>query len=408
LGATDVWDVILRWFHIVAGIMWIGNSMLFNWLDRNLVKPAGSEQREGFQGEIWMVHSGGFYQVEKKLLAPGELPPELHWFKWQNFLTWFSGISLLVVVYYVDTSRYLVDPRVAQLSPGVAICLSLGVIVFSWGVYDVIWRLIGKVPVIPTLLSLGLVVGVTYFLCTTFSGRAAFIHVGVVLGTLMTGNVWTVILPSQKALIAATRSGQPQDVELGNRAKQRSIHNNYFTFPLLFIMVSNHFSAIYDAPRNWLLLLVLMAGGAGVRHLMNIRYGFQKTASPAARALAWLFPTAVIVSITLAVMSNMTERTGVAPAAALAAAPPATFAEVDALIAHRCRACHSATPTDPAWPAAPGGVKLDTPDEIQRWAPRIHERAVVLKTMPLINKTGMTDGERELLGRWVAQGASLR
>jgi uncharacterized membrane protein len=384
----DFADLLFRWIHVIAGIMWIGNSMLFNWLDRNLIpKP-------GIDGEIWMVHSGGFYQIEKKMLAPHQLPPTLHWFKWQNGFTWMSGICLLVVVYYMGNEGYLLDANVAQLSKTAAVGLGVGVIAGAWIAYDVLWRTVGKhAPKVASAISLGGLVGVAWLLTHQLAGRAAFIHVGVVLGTIMTGNVWMVILPSQRSLIAATRSGHEQDKALAMRAKQRSIHNNYMTFPLLFIMISNHFSSIYLDGRNWILLLILMFTGAVVRHCMNIRFTYG----------GWLPPALGTVTAAVFALFMLMDHSDAAPEKA--AGPPVAFAQAYEIVQRRCQPCHSVHPSEPQFPVAPNGVRLDTPDEIHNMAPRIRERAVVFKNMPFTNRTGMTDDERAQLGRWIDQGA---
>lgn len=395
-------DLLVRWVHLIAGIMWIGNSMLFNWLDRNLEKVAGREDEVGYEGKMWMVHSGGFYEVEKRQLSPGQMPARMHWFKWQNFTTWASGIALLVVVYYLNGGAYLIDPAVRALGPAQAIGLSVLSLVLPFTVYHLMWRTIGKsAPLIAGLVSVGALLAVSYALTQVFSGRAAYLHVGVLLGTVMTGNVWLVIVPSQRKLVKATESGQDQDYALNQRAKQRSIHNNYMTFPLLFIMLSNHFPGTYSHPLNWLILFVVMFAGAGIRHFMNVRYALTSTA-------AWLGPIIGISLVTTGLLFVLTARPAVAtpePGAKSAGRPPVTFAQVQGIIQTRCVSCHSATPTEPMFPVAPTGVMFDSPAQILLLAPRIKERAVVTKTMPFINKTGMADDERELLGRWVDEGA---
>ena len=270
MTVNELLDVIFRWAHLIAGIMWVGNSMLFNWLDRNLEKHASLSRLS--QGKIFMVHSGAFYDVEKKLLAPGELPDTLHWFKWQNFTTWATGISLFVVVYYMGKTP-LVDPAVKDLSTGVAVTLSVSALFTAWLVYDGMWRTLGeKNPRLATALSIVLLFGAMFAFTRIFNGPAAYMQTGVMIGTLMTGNVWMVIVPSQHALVEATKTGKEQDASLSLRAKQRSIHNNYLTFPLLFIMLSNHFPAATGHALNWLVLIAVMIGGAGVRHFMNVRY----------------------------------------------------------------------------------------------------------------------------------------
>jgi uncharacterized membrane protein len=399
-------DLIVRWVHLIAGIMWIGNSMLFNWLDRNLEKSPERAKEIGYEGKLWMVHSGGFYEVEKKQLAPGQMPARLHWFKWQNFTTWASGIGLLIVVYYLNGGAYLIDPSVQALGYAQALSFSIGTLVGAWLIYDLLWRTLGKTqPKLAALLAVGALLGIAFGLTQTFSGRAAYLHVGVLLGTVMTGNVWFVIVPSQRKLVAATESGQEQDYALNQKAKQRSIHNNYMTFPLLFIMLSNHFPGTYSHPLNWLILFVLMFAGAGIRHFMNIRFGFKTT-------LPWLGPIVAIAAVAIVLLFVLSARPAPAAQTPVTGAvvekkEPVTFAQANAIIQARCIACHSSKPTEPMFPVAPAGVMFETAAQIKLMAPRIKERAVVTRTMPFINKTGMEDAERELLGRWVDQGASI-
>jgi len=399
VGSNELLDVIFRWAHLIAGIMWIGNSMLFNWLDRNLEK-AGALGRLS-QGKIYMVHSGAFYDVEKKLLEPGEMPKMLHWFKWQNGITWLTGIALLVIVYYMNgAAGGLVEP--GRLARGVAITLSISALLTGWIVYDGLWRAYGeRNPRVATALSIAMLFGAIYGFAHVFSGRAAYIQTGVLIGTLMTGNVWLCILPSQRELIRATKAGEEQDPALSLRAKQRSIHNNYFTFPLLFIMLSNHFPAAYGHHLNWLVLIAVMVGGAGVRHFMNIRYlgeGRQRVRA------AWLAPAFAMSGIALAGLLVIT-RIDAAPAVTVDY--PVNFARAQEIIVKRCIRCHSATPTDDVYKVAPNNIVFDTPDHIQLLAPRIRERAVLTKTMPNLNKTQMTETERAELGKWIEDGAKL-
>jgi uncharacterized membrane protein len=391
----ELLDLVIRWVHVIAGIMWIGNSLLFNWLDRNL-RPL-KEPKERVEGEIWLLHSGGFYQVEKKQLAPSQMPEMVHWFKWQNAATWLSGIALLIVVYYMGGAAYMVDPSVADISASTAIGIGVGALVGSWFVYDLLWRSpIGKNTPLAFAISFVLLIAITYGLSRVLSGRAAYIHVGVMLGTLMTGNVWLHVLPSQRALVAATVAGQQQDPALAQRAKQRSIHNNYMTFPVLFIMISNHFPSTYGSQFNWLVLTILMLGSAAVRHFMNIRFWYG----------GWLRAAAASALVALALVFILTARTR-GPASAVAGGGPVTFAAAQQVISRRCITCHSATPSDDQFTVAPGGVVFDTPEQISRMVERIRERAVVSKTMPLGNKTGMTEAERALLASWIEQGAKL-
>lgn len=399
MGITELLDVVFRWAHLVAGIMWIGNSMLFNWLDRNLEKSA--EMHRLSQGKIFMVHSGAFYDVEKKLLEPGGMPSTLHWFKWQNFTTWATGISLMVVVYYMNGAAFLVDPSVRALDPGVAIAISVGALVAAWAIYDGLWRTVGaRAPGVATALSVALLFGSAFAFAQVFSGRAAYIELGVLIGTLMTGNVWMVIVPSQRELVAATTSGREQDPTLSIRAKQRSIHNNYLTFPLLFIMLSNHFPSAYGHHLNWLILCVVMVAGGAVRHFMNVRYLGGGAELPKSR---WLAPAIVAAALGLAGLVAL-PRIG-APRAK--AEGPVAFARAQEILVKRCAPCHSASPTDDAFKVAPNNVLFDTAAQIQAMAPRILERAVKTSTMPLVNKTQMTDLERAELGAWIEAGARL-
>jgi len=391
---SELLHLIARWVHLIAGIMWIGNSMLFNWIDRNLERPPNA--KPGLVGDIWMVHSGGFYQIEKKALEPSQLPNTLHWFKWQNGITWMSGISLLVLIYYLGGAAMLVDPEVANITPGTAVALSAGSIVGAWAAYNLVWRSgIGKRSSLATLLSL-LIIAVTVAVYFRFlSGRAAYMHTGVLLGTLMTGNVWFVILPSQHELIAATKEGREQDPAIGYQAKQRSIHNNYFTFPLLFIMLSGHFPSTYSHPKNWLLLLVLAGGSAGIRYLMNIRFTEPR----------WLWPAGGLFVGTAAIVLVMMGDRDIMGGGAAKRTTPVAFGEVADIVHKRCTPCHSITPTNDVYKIAPNGVMFDTPDQITRQAGPIKERAVTLKNMPLANVTEMTVAERETLRAWIDQGA---
>lgn len=392
---NELLDLVFRWAHLIAGIMWIGNSMLFNWLDRNLIAPGPGASKLS-QGKIYMVHSGAFYEVEKKLLEPNQLPDQLHWFKWQNGITWLTGICLLIVVYYMNDAAFLVDPSVRAMSPGQAIGLSVGTLISAWIVYDLIWMTLGKkAPAIGTALSFALLFGAGYGFTHLFSGRAAYIQTGVMIGTIMTGNVWMRILPSQKSLIAATKAGQEQDATLSIRAKQRSIHNNYLTFPLLFIMISNHFPSTYGHHLKWLILFAVMIGGAGVRHFMNVRYAGR----------AWLFPALAMAAIGVGgvmVVSRMHE----APKVTIK--EEVTFAQVQEIVQKRCVSCHSAAPTDPQFPVPPNNVMFDTADRIAAMSARIKDRVYVNKTMPFLNRTEITEQERAVLGKWVDQGAPLK
>ncbi len=398
MHGNELLDVIFRWAHLVAGIMWVGNSMLFNWMDRNLQKD-GSLSRLS-QGKIFMVHSGAFYDVEKKLLEPGQLPPNLHAFKWQNGFTWMTGICLLVIVYYMNGAAFLVDPSVHDIAPIVAITLSLSALFTGWIIYDALWRVYGETnPRGATIISIALLFGSIFAFSQVFSGRAAYMQTGVLVGTIMTGNVWLCILPSQRELIAATVQGREQDPTLSIRAKHRSIHNNYLTFPLLFIMLSNHFSAATSHYLNWLILIVVMIGGAGVRHFMNMRYlgGGKQLARG-----AWLTPAVLSGGIALAGLVLIPH---IAKPGLISIDHPVKFTRVQEIIGQRCVPCHSKKPSDDLFHSPPVGVMFDTTRQIKAMAARIKIRAVDLQNMPFNNKTQMTDLERAELGRWLDDGA---
>jgi uncharacterized membrane protein len=385
--------LLVRWTHVVAAIMWIGDSFLFMWMDRSLEPP--SRPREGaVVGELWMVHSGGFYEVVKRrYLAPAELPRHLHWFKWEAYTTWMSGLLLLAIVYFLGHAAYLVDPSVARIGPAAAIAASVGLLVLGWLAYDALWMSpLARGP-LATIVSAGLLVALGYGTTHLFSGRAAFLLFGATLGTIMAANVMRRIIPAQTQMLAATRAGTPVNVALGERAKQRSTHNHFLTLPVLFTMLSNHFPSTYSGRWNWIILLLLVVLGVAVKVVMNARGRSHPGAIVAGLA-------ALIGAATLAT------RGAPAPsAAAYAGMPPVSFAEVQAIVQRRCLTCHAAHPTNPSFPQPPNGVILEDPARLVALAPRILVRAVETRTMPLGNLTGMTEDERRTLGAWIAQGA---
>jgi len=395
--ALEWLNLALRWIHVIAGIMWIGDSFLFMWMDRNLAPP--SRARDGaVTGELWMVHSGGFYEVVKRrYLAPHEVPPRLHWFMWEAYTTWISGFFLLGIVYYFGGAVFLVDRSVSHIGVGAAIGLSLGVLVMGYLIYELLWSSpLAKRPLVTAVLSFLLIVGASWGLTRVFSGRAAFIHLGALLGTIMAANVAHHIIPAQRKMLAATRAGQPVDTTLGEKAKRRSTHNHYLTLPVLFTMLSSHSPSTYGHPFAWLVLTLLVIVGAAGKYVMNER----------GRSNRW------VVAAGLAALAGVIALTARVPGSAtagpdLSSAPPVAFAEARDIVERRCISCHAAKPTHPSFPEPPGGVALDDPALIRSFAPRIMERAVVTKTMPLGNLTGMTDEERLALGAWIAQGARV-
>jgi len=389
--------LLLRWAHIVTGIAWIGSSFLFMWLDSHLRPP--EKPKPGVEGELWLTHSGGFYVVEKMHLAPDEVPRTLHWFKWEAAWTWITGFLLLMVVYYLGSASFLIDPEVADISHGTAILISLALFVAAWVVYDGLYRSpLRNAGIWAEIIGIVLLCAVIYGLTQVFSGRGAYVHVGAMIGTIMVANVWMIIIPGQRKLVEATKAGTKLDPELAFRAKQRSIHNNYLTLPVVFIMISGHYAGTYGHPYNWAILIGMFAIGAVARHWFNLRN--------AGSSAVWPVPVAALGFIALAYLASPYFAS---PGGATAAAEsePVSFAQAYEIIANRCLTCHAEKPADENFDTAPKNVKFDTPAQIKAEAARIRAVSVLTKTMPLGNQTGMTQAERVALGRWIADGAEI-
>ncbi len=406
----ELLDLVARWVHVIAGIMWVGNSLLFNWLDRSLRPAERAGQTREPLGTIWLLHSGGFYYVEKTLLAGEPLPRPLHWFKWQAYTTWLSGAALLLVVYYLGDRAVLADPSVASLGHGAAVGLGAGAIAVGWAVYETVQRTVApRAPAAAAVLWIAGFVAIAVALTQLLSGRAAFLHVGAMLGTIMAGNVFLTIVPSQRELVASLAEGRSADPAVAARAKRVSIHNNYFTFPVIALMVSGHFSTVYAHRWNWLLLLALIASGAAVRHVLNVRFTYPQW-KPALAATI----TASVVALAALLVIPAGERLSAAGSPLSAHSPESraegrvTFAEARHVIDRRCATCHSSQPADLTFGAAPAGVMFDTPEQIAMHAARIRERAVTTRTMPPGNKTHITESERAILARWIEQGGGVR
>jgi len=388
-GTIEILDLVGRWIHVIAGIMWIGNSLLFNWLDRSLVPANAPGQTKKPVGTIWLLHSGGFYYVEKTLLEGEKLPAPLHWFMWQAITTWISGTFLLIVVYYAGGRATLEDPSVAGISHGWAIVIGVSAIVVGRTIYDLLQRAPASAQKLATACWIIALTAIAIALTQLLSGRAAFLHVGAMLATIMAGNLTGTIVPSQRALVKSIEGGAV-DTAMSAKAKRVSIHNNYFTFPVIALMVSNHFSSLYGTRYNWLLLLVIVAGGASVRHILNIRWTFRSWQPALGATIA-----ATILAMWLLVnVGTRTTSTAALPTG------PVTFEDARHIIDRRCAVCHSERPTDHTFGPAPAGVMFDTRAQIEAKAARIHERAFVTRTMPPANKTGITDAERAILGSW--------
>ncbi len=383
----DWLNLLARWLHFVVGIAWIGSSFYFIWLDNHLEAPSRSEDDErGVGGELWSVHGGGFYHAQKYRVAPKTLPATLHWFKWEAYTTWLSGMFLLVLVYWYGAEVYLIDPAVAALTPTTAVAIAAALIVGGWLVYDLLCRsplgrnesfLSGVLFLLVTLLAWGV--------CELFGGRGAYIHFGAVLGTIMVANVFFVIIPGQRQMVAAAERGEAPDPAPGLRAKQRSVHNTYFTLPVLFAMTSNHFAMTYGHEWNWLILVAISLAGALIRVYFVARHKGDASMLPAAVAVILLLGVAVVIAPRQ-------------PAAGSLGA--ASFDEVRQVVLTRCTNCHAAEPSHPAFPAPPGGVILETDAQILAEADRIHQQTVVSRVMPIGNLTNITEEERAIIDRW--------
>ena len=393
----DWLHLLLRWTHVVAAILWIGDSLLFMWMDSSLEAP--SRPREGaVAGELWMVHSGGFYEVVKRRsLAPNELPRRLHWFKWQAYSTWISGIFLLGVVYWLGAGVYLVDRSVSSLPTIWAIAISAGTLAAGWLIYEALWRSpLGRRPALAATVGFALLVAAAWALCRVVTGHAAVRHVGAMLGTIMVANVKGVIIPAQNAMLEATRAGRPVDESLGARAKIRSTHNHYLTLPVLFTMLSGHFPATYGHPQAWLVLALLMVVGAAAKYVMNFGVHGRR----------WILPVGVAALIAVVALTARTPGAARAPERR-SQGEAVDFTTARAILERRCVTCHATHPSNPSFAQPPAGVVLEDPRRIRSLAERIRVRAVVTRTMPLGNLTGMTEDERTALGAWIAAGAPI-
>ncbi|MDB5455217.1 MAG: hypothetical protein JWP92_802 [Caulobacter sp.] len=386
-------NLALRWLHLIAGVAWIGASFYFVWLDNNLTAP--DPPREGVKGELWAVHGGGFYHSQKYLVAPPHLPSHLHWFKWEAYTTWLSGFLLLCVLYYWGAPVYLIDRAKMAFTHGQAVLVGLAFIFGGLAVYEGLCRSpLGQRPRAFGVVWFLTLTAAAYALTRIFSDRGAFIHVGAIIGTAMVANVFLVIIPNQRKIVAAMLARRPVDPRLGAMGKQRSVHNNYMTLPVLFIMISNHYPIVTGHPLAWLLLALISAAGISIRHFFNLKhFGIIRHDFLFYGAMLF-FGVTVIATV-------------VKPKAAAISAGPVAFTTVQTIVRTHCVMCHSPTPTHPGFAAPPNGVAFDTPAHIAQYAPRIQERSVASHSMPLGNETNMTDQERATLGAWIKAGAKL-
>ena len=387
-------NLLLRWLHLITGIAWIGASFYFVMLDNSLRPPKNpADARRGVFGELWAVHGGGFYCSQKFLTGPqGEpLTQDLHWSKWEAYTTWLSGMSLLAVMYWAGASTHLIDSRVLALSQPAAIGISVAFIATGWLVYDALCRALFGRDGLMAVLLFAFVVLADWLLHQVFSARGAYIHVGAMLGTMMVANVFFHIIPGQRRMVAQIRAGQPVDLRPGQIGKQRSVHNTYFTLPVLFIMISNHYPMTYSHPNGWLVLVVMTLAGVLIRQFFVLRHRGQ---------LKWWLPAAGAALLALLIVL-------LAPKPVDAGVGKVAFAAVKSVVDQRCVACHAATPTQPGFAQAPKGVVLESAEQIGQHAAKIAE-TVASGYMPLGNLTGITEQERRLIATWHAQGAATR
>jgi uncharacterized membrane protein len=392
---VDWLNLGVRWLHLIAGIAWIGASLYFVWLDNHLLPPRDPADRErGVHGEVWSVHGGGFYRAQKYLAGPKQEPlsEHLHWFKWEAYVTWLSGLALLAIVYWWSASAYLIDRSVFELTVPAAVAISAVSLAAGWLIYDALCRSIKHELVLGIVLYL-LIVAAAWGYGKVFGARAAFIHVGSLIGTIMVWNVFFHIIPGQKRMVDAIRAGRAPDPRDGTIGKQRSVHNTYFTLPVLFIMISNHFPMTFGSRHAWLVLAIIMLAGALIRQYFVLRHsGRNAIALPAVA-------TVLMVGLVIA-MAPARGPAGVSAAAV-------SFADIQPIIAQRCAVCHSERPSFAGFQQPPGGLMLDSPARIHAAAPRIQQQVVTTQTMPLGNLTQMTSDERARIAQWLASGAPV-
>ena len=394
IALADWLNLIFRWLHLITGIAWIGTSFYFIFLDlslrkRRLLPP-------GVGGEAWNVHGGGFYLMQKYTVAPEQLPDELHWFKYEAYFTFLSGFALMSVIYYWGAESFLIDPEVAELSRFEAIVISIGFLAGGWIIYDILCRIpiFEKNSVFLSAVIFLLILSVSWAATNLFSGRAAFVHVGAVVGSIMVANVFFVIIPNQKVVVADLIAGRTPDPSLGQEAKQRSTHNNYLTLPVLLMMVSTHFPMIFAHEQSWIVVALILIVGGIIRDYFN-----RKNAGAEGRVLQWQWPSATGFMLILILFISYDPRSFGAKGEFVPGVP-----EVLAIVKARCVSCHAAQPTDPDFERAPGGVRLESAQDLRRFSAKILNQAVLTRAMPLANRTKMTRAERDILGYWIRSG----
>jgi len=388
-------NLLLRWLHIITGVAWIGASFYFVSLDNSLTRPKNqADVDKGVGGEQWGVHGGGFYHHLKYPVSPGYVPDQLHWSMWESYTTWLSGFALFTVMYLFNASTFLIDKTVFDWSPAVAVSTALAFFVAFWLLYDMICRTLGRGKNGDMIVGgcvFVLIVFASWLSCQLFAGRAAFLLVGAMVATTMSGNVFFWIIPGQRTVVAAIKAGQPVDPVHGQRGKQRSVHNTFFTLPVLFAMMSNHYGFTYSAKYNWLVLVAIMVAGA----LIRLSFALRHKALAYGKPVPWHYAAlgTLLLGVTIWAI-----RPDIKPVAALAA--PVSFAQVQGVIVQRCAMCHNEA-------LQSKNVALHTPELIKQHALTVYQQASVLKLMPMNNATQITEEERALIKRWYEAGAPL-
>ena len=401
-------NLLLRWVHVITAIAWVGSSFYFVFLDSSLTPPVDQDlKRQGVSGELWAVHGGGFYHPVKFAGAPPQLPSHLHWFYWESYSTWLTGFSLFTVTYLWSAGTYLIDKSVMDWAPSSAIAVALAFLVVFWLAYDAICRAFGQRKngevIVGALIAL-LVCGAAWLACHWFAGRAAYLLIGAMIATSMSANVFFWIIPGQKTVVADIKAGRPVDPIHGKRGKQRSVHNTYFTLPVLFAMLSNHYSFTYSHPQNWLVLILMMLAGAAIRQFFVLRHGFKlgRNSHPWRYAatgvvvilavLVWLKPTPVV--------STAAMNSGAGRAVSAGAGGQFGYEKLQPLLAQRCTLCHGAE-------VQMKNVRLDSPQGVASHAQAMYQQVVVTRAMPLNNATGISELERNFIKQWFESGARV-
>ena len=396
-------NLLLRWVHVVTAIAWVGSSFYFVFLDSSLTPPQDEDlKRQGVSGELWALHGGGFYHPVKFAGAPPTLPAHLHWFYWESYSTWLTGFSLFTVSYLWSAGTYLIDKTVMAWTPAAAVCVALGFLVVFWLAYDTVCRVFGQRKngdaIVGALVAL-LVCVAAWLACHWFAGRAAFLLMGAMMATSMSANVFFWIIPGQRTMVADMKAGKPVDPIHGQRGKQRSVHNTYFTLPVLFAMLSNHYSFAYSHPQNWLVLVLMMFAGAAIRQFFVLRHGFKlgRNGHPWPYALAGV---AVISSVVVWLAPPTTGNAAVAPADSTASMAVPTYQTLQPVLAQRCYQCHGAQ-------VQMKNVRLDSAQGVATHAQAIYQNVVVTRIMPMNNATSITEAERALFKQWFEAGAKV-